>query len=336
MTKPRFLFALLSTAVVSVLAYILLHEGGHALAAALAGAEDIRLSILQAHTWWEGGAASPGALSFCYAAGVGLPVCVSLVGMLFYSKEHQGIAYHLAYLFAGLVPLGSLLVWVVLPLYSLFAPLPTQSEDVVQFLHVSGAPPLLVAFVSLLLILLGVFLLLRKGILTAFYQMVKHPETLPPGQRLSGFAAALLAALVLAVLPELPSLTAYPLVTVTMQAESADFDAMGIQEPFQVQEAKDCHFQFQLKAQGLLADLRILDEGQEPVYQNITGEAAVSGTLELEPGSYTASITYLTDGEALLRHCEEMGYSFDAETMAQLQAALESEARLSQLRFVLK
>lgn len=246
------------------------------------------------------------------------------------------MAYHIAYLFAGLVPLGSLLVWVALPLYSLFAPLPAQSEDVVRFLQVSGAPPLLVALVSLLLLLLGVFLLMRKGVFSTFCQMVRHPEALPSGQRLFGFAAALLAALALALLPELPNLTAYPLVTVAMQAEGADFAAMGIQEPFQVQEARDCHFQFRLNAQGLLADLRILKDGQELVYQNITGEAAASGTLTLEPGSYTASITYLTDQEELLRHCEEMGYSFDTETMAQLQEALESEARLSQLRFTLK
>lgn len=53
--KLRFGFAVLAMMLVSIVMYIIIHESGHALVAALCGADNVKISILSSITWYTGG-----------------------------------------------------------------------------------------------------------------------------------------------------------------------------------------------------------------------------------------------------------------------------------------
>ena len=59
--KVKKILSLLASAVLMVPAYILLHEGGHALVAVLCGARITEFSVLGAYMGYEGGVFTPAA-----------------------------------------------------------------------------------------------------------------------------------------------------------------------------------------------------------------------------------------------------------------------------------
>lgn len=340
MRKLRFAFAMIGIAFVTIIVYILLHESGHALVAALCGAENIKISILHAHTWWTGGNFTATTLSLCHMAGVVLPVCVSCAGILFYSKDCKNLIYHMAYAYFVVSATGAVLAWVLLPVYSMFAPLPDTTDDVARFLNNSSVSPILVSLGSALVFLFSIFLAKRKEIFQVLIHTIKDIRdggtdcnTCLSKKAIFGVTAAVLTAILIAVLPELPDILTKPILSLSVTEEIPETKTV---KSFDIHQEKQYHFQIKLKAEGLLADIRILDAEQASVYQLLSGQASASGTISLAPGTYTLSVTYLTDADMFERQCSAWGHSFDDAQMKDFRSIYEQEARLSRLLFVIK
>ena len=118
-------------------AYILLHEGGHALAAISCGARITEFSILGAYMRYEGGRFTAVTLSLFHAAGTLLPVILAVVYMLAYRSGSRSVFYRIFSFFALLMPVGSILGWVVVPVLCLLGEAP-GTDDAAKFIESSG------------------------------------------------------------------------------------------------------------------------------------------------------------------------------------------------------
>ena len=124
-------------------AYILLHEGGHALAAVSCGARITEFSILGAYMRYEGGRFTAVTLSLFHAAGTLLPVILAVVYMLAYRSGSRSVFYRIFSFFALLMPVGSILGWVVVPVLCLLGEAP-GTDDAAKFIESSGLSPWIV------------------------------------------------------------------------------------------------------------------------------------------------------------------------------------------------
>ena len=124
-------------------AYILLHEGGHALAAISCGARITEFSILGAYMRYEGGRFTAVTLSLFHAAGMLLPVILAVVYMLAYRSGSRSVFYRIFSFFVLLMPVGSILGWVVVPVLCLLGEAP-GTDDAAKFIESSGLSPWIV------------------------------------------------------------------------------------------------------------------------------------------------------------------------------------------------
>jgi len=161
---------------VFVQAYALLHEGGHALAAAAAGGTvrtiDARAWSPRPHASYDFSGATDGQRSFVIAAGTLLPLAVWVV-MVAALPRALPPTLALARFFVSIGLLAGLLPWIVLPWPAMHATAPR--DDVVRFAQTSGWPPALIAGLALALMLAGFALLWHRvgggAQLRAFRQM---------------------------------------------------------------------------------------------------------------------------------------------------------------------
>ena len=144
-------------------AYILLHEGGHALAAVSCGARITEFSILGAYMRYEGGRFTAVTLSLFHAAGTLLPVILAVVYMLAYRSGSRSVFYRIFSFFALLMPVGSILGWVVVPVLCLLGEAP-GTDDAAKFIESSGLSPWIVLGVAALLFAGCLLLAWRKKI----------------------------------------------------------------------------------------------------------------------------------------------------------------------------
>lgn len=155
--------ALLSAATYLTI-YTTLHEAGHAITGLWFGQElsgfNIRFWDLSAHVSLSG-ALSPAQSAVQSAAGAVVPTLVWAIFMGLTSRR-VNLQLHLFRLIASFGILGSLTVWVLLPLFRLsggtFA-----GDDVTRFLQTSGIPPLVLSLISGALLLAGLGLLIRRA-----------------------------------------------------------------------------------------------------------------------------------------------------------------------------
>mgnify|MGYP003623435188 CR=1 FL=1 len=136
-----------------VVALYFLHEGGHALVILIYGGtiDSFWVFGLNAHVSAHGGVYTVFGEGLKHAAGVLLPMLASAVAFLFYKPNAKFAGYHYCYFLTMVSSIFSLLVWLLFPFFSLFTQMP-QSEDVMQFLSVTGTHPLLVSFGALWLV----------------------------------------------------------------------------------------------------------------------------------------------------------------------------------------
>ena len=98
--------------------------------------------------------------------GAVLPLIVSLVYLLFYKKDRNNTFYRMFSFFTGLVPISSLLAWVIIPFVYLNGTAP-PSDDCTKFLMSFSqiANPLFVSAAALVIVVLGSILFIKKGVL---------------------------------------------------------------------------------------------------------------------------------------------------------------------------
>lgn len=335
--KIRFAFVVFAMGLVSFITYILLHESGHALVAILCGASNVKISIFLAHTWWMGGSFTGITRALCDVAGAALPVCVFWIGMMFYKRERKSAIYHVAYGIFFIAAISSLLAWVLIPAYSIFAPFPDETDDVVKFLNGSGISPVIVLLSAISIFAFNVFLAFKKRLLHTIFQIIKEAKKdsgnseetwLVSGKSMLGGAACVLLAVFIAVLFEIGNnMMAEPILSFTIEREVPE-TATCVE--FDIQKENTCNFKTRLDSQGLLAVVSIVDQTQETAFQNIIfDEFDSNSTFTLDPGTYILSVTYLTDADMFERWRSEKGYDF--EDMESLCSVFEQEAQLSRL-----
>lgn len=336
--KLRLGFAVSAMILVSIFVYVVIHESGHALVAALCGASNIRISIISAHTWWIGGSFTAVTEALCNAAGVVLPVCVSLVAMLFYSKSRKSLIYHLAYFCFFMITTSSALAWVLLPVCSIFASLP-ENDDVTKFLNVSGISPVIVAVTAVIVILFSIFIAIKKQL---FIQLIKDIRNVRTNSEVEKYfsnksmlviACTVLIAIVVTVLFELPfSEEKPPIVSFTVEDKIPEKAAYIT---FDVQQEEEYNLRTQLDSDGLLVVVNISNQSQETFFRNIIYDKFDSNsTFSLPPGTYTLSVTYLTDTDMFESYCSTTDLNF--EDLKDLTSVYEQEAKLSAFFIELK
>lgn len=335
--KIRFAFVMFAMALVSLIIYVLLHESGHALVAMLCGAGNVKISVFLAHTWWKGGSFTGITQALCDAAGAALPVCIWWIAMMFYKRERKNAMYQMAYGIFFIAATSPLLAWVLIPAYSMFAPFPDQSDDVVKFLSGSGIPPVIVFLSAIFIIAFNVFIAIKKGLLHTVFQFIKDAEKDSANSEVAQFissksmekaAACVLFAFFIAVLFEIGnSMMAEPILSFTIEREVPETaTCVG----FDIEKENTCNFRTRLDSQGLLAAVSIVDQTQEAAFQNIIfDEFDSNSTFTLDPGTYTLSVTYLTDADMFERWCSETGCDF--EDLKNLSSVFEQETKLSRL-----
>lgn len=145
------------------LAYIVLHEGGHALAGLAFGGRirevDLNFFNLGAHVNIDG-KFTRFQDAVINISGVGLPALVWLVLILTLPKESSPLVLWTKFM-GSAGTLCSLLAWIVIPFFYLRNDAPA-SDDVTRLLANSGLPPLGVAFVALAFFVGGWFLFVRR------------------------------------------------------------------------------------------------------------------------------------------------------------------------------
>lgn len=336
--KIKAIFAIAAITITALVIYIFMHEAGHALVALSCGAQITRLSILGAHTSWYGGEFTAFTLPLCHAAGALFPFCAAFVGILFYKKEIGSSVYRFSYFVAAIICASSLLVWLIFPVISLFTALP-ESEDATKFLQSSGLPPLAVSLGSAALIVTVILIAERKGI---FHNMLYTMKVLTDsadcgsayisGRTVRGLTLAVLVSVCITVLLELPASPGKPILAI---ATSPKATASDLEQSFDVPRSGSYQYQVQLDAGGMLTDIRILDETQNPIYQMLSEQASSNGTIFLEEGRYTLYISYLPDVAAFRQHYREMNESFDETAVRELEAAFGHEVLSPRLSFII-
>jgi hypothetical protein len=156
--------------------YLLLHEGGHALAAVAVGGTvrtvDARPWSARPHASYDLPGVTDAQRSFVTAAGALLPL-VTWAGLMVALPRALPPALALVRFFMSIGLIAGLLPWIVLPWRALHAHAPR--DDVVRFAQTSGWPPAAIAGLALAMMVAGFALLWWRaggiGHLRAFRRM---------------------------------------------------------------------------------------------------------------------------------------------------------------------
>lgn len=175
--KLKTVICILLFAPIWLLLCTILHEGGHALVILAYGGTIDRFWVLglNAHVSAHGGVYSVFGEGLKHAAGVLLPMIVSAIAFVFYKPKVKLDGYHYCYFLVMISSVFTLLVWIILPILSLFRPMP-QGEDVMQFISATGFHPLLVSAGALLLVGTFVLLMFKSGLLKRVFGKAKMKQ----------------------------------------------------------------------------------------------------------------------------------------------------------------
>ena len=195
---------LLVVLLATLVLYTFLHESGHALLGLLFGGKLTAFSInfwdLSAHAGLSGEFTDL-QRSLISLAGVSLPLLAWLIFLIVAPKKGDTVLewFKLA---GSMAVLNTLLAWIVIPFLYLAGRAP--ADDCTNFLRVSGAQPLFVSGLALLVYLYGWVLLLNKfgGVrgLIAHVRLSNNPVWTPSSRRTAVSLFALSAATALIAL----------------------------------------------------------------------------------------------------------------------------------------
>ncbi len=147
---------------ISVVVYTFLHEGGHALVGALSGGNISGFSInfldLSAHVNLQGTFSVPQTI-LLNVSGAGLPLLVWSIFVLL-TPVQVNPNLQLFKFTSGIVPVSSLLAWIVIPILVMMGQSP--ADDSTNFLRNSQLYPPVVSGGALLLMIGGYTLMLKR------------------------------------------------------------------------------------------------------------------------------------------------------------------------------
>ena len=171
--KVKKILSLFASILILIPLYIVLHESGHALTAVLCGARITQFRILGAYMAYEGGIFTSFTLSLFHISGMLLPVLVSILYSLTYRSRIESIFYRIFSFLFILIPAGSILAWMIVPVLYLLGQAP-QTDDAAKFIDSSGLSPWVVLLGAILLFACCLFLAWKKKIIQNYWATVKR------------------------------------------------------------------------------------------------------------------------------------------------------------------
>ena len=175
--KVRYIFKMISAMCLELLIYVILHEGGHTMVALIAGARITEFNILvsNAHMAYEGGNFTPFLSMWIDANGALVPLLVSYIYALLYRKEIKNHFYRIFSFLFCFVNAMSMMVWVISP-FLFINGIKDMSDDSCKFIDKFNYyhNPLIISLVSFILVGIGIFLVLKKGIFKSFIEVIKE------------------------------------------------------------------------------------------------------------------------------------------------------------------
>lgn len=166
---------ILLSAGITVFLYILLHELGHTMVMLLAGATITDFSIFTAHVSAVGGNYTNLSNMWLQANGALLPLIISYFYMLLYQKGNTKSLYRIFSYMVTLIPIASMLTWVIIPIAYLHRKAPIN-DDVTNFLTVfcENYHPLIVSATATALIGISIALMIKKRVIHNFIEEIKR------------------------------------------------------------------------------------------------------------------------------------------------------------------
>lgn len=181
--RIRFVLALYWSTLLAGFLYIFLHEFGHVIVIFSTGARLTEFSILNAHVSHMGGNWTDCSSLWMNANGAFFPLLFSYVFLLCYKSTVKNLFYRVFALIMGIIPSCALIAWVYLPFKYMNGTAPF-GDDVTKFLDIfcQNHSPLLVSAAAVLLILITVFLILKKKVLHNFIEAIKNVRRKPENE----------------------------------------------------------------------------------------------------------------------------------------------------------
>lgn len=166
---------LIPSAVLSIFLYIILHEFGHTIVLWLAGADITDFSILSAHVNYIGGEWTNASDRWMHLNGTLFPIIVAVAYILLYRKNITNRFYRVFSGFFVVMPIGSLLAWVFIPLLYMSGQAP-ENDDVYKFLYnfTFDYPAYFVSIVAVIVIICCIYIAVKKDIVKNFRETVKQ------------------------------------------------------------------------------------------------------------------------------------------------------------------
>ena len=163
-SQIRKIWCLIVAVLVSLFMYTFLHEYGHLVVAVWCGSTITEFSVLSSNVSFYGGNYNDLSLMVLHVSGILLPVLVVFGYLLLYKSSKNMFYQMFSYIFC-IMPICSLLAWVVLPIAYIFNQAPVY-DDVTKFLDVftKWYHPLVISFVALLLIVILIRIFMKKGL----------------------------------------------------------------------------------------------------------------------------------------------------------------------------
>ena len=182
--RKRVSFALTVVGIgfLSILLYIWLHELGHAIVLWAVGADITEFSIFEAHVLYAGGNWTDMSDLWMHLNGAFFPVVVSVIWMLLYRRGVRNRVCRIFSVFEVIIPLSSALAWVVIP-FLYMQGLAPEDDDVTKFLYnfTFDYPAWTVSLVALLVLVLCIFLAVKKGIFHNMADEIRQVRQTPLG-----------------------------------------------------------------------------------------------------------------------------------------------------------
>ena len=170
----RFIRQKVLMAILAIFLYILLHEFGHVIVLWSVGADITEFSIASAHVNYLGGEWTDISDRWMHLNGAVFPVIIAALYMFLYRRDIENSWYRIFSGFVVLIPVASLLAWVILPFFYVRGQAPV-GDDVTKFLYnfTHDYSAYWVSLVALLVIAASIAIALWKGIIQNFVEEVK-------------------------------------------------------------------------------------------------------------------------------------------------------------------